>query len=124
MPVIHAPTAHTHEMNGTRFTTLAAPSTGSRETCVWRVEIPPHTDPTPHELTREEVIVVLSGTARAWLDGRQDEIGPGGAIIVPADTSFSLVAAGAEPVSALAYLPVSGQARLPGQAPFTPPWAE
>jgi quercetin dioxygenase-like cupin family protein len=124
MPVIQPRAAHTHELNGTRFTTIAAPSTGSREASVWRVEIPAGIDPVPHELTREELIIVLSGTARASLAGRVEDIGPGGAIVVPPDTPFSLAAAGAEPLTALAYLPVGGQGRVAGQEPFTPPWAQ
>jgi quercetin dioxygenase-like cupin family protein len=123
MPITDSGTADVHELDGVRFTPLAAPSTGSTEICVWRVELPPHGDPVPHELTREEVLVILSGTARASIDGRVAEVGAGGAVIVPPDTPFSLVAAGDEPVVAVAYLPVGGQARMPGRPPFTPPWA-
>ena len=123
MPVTDARTASVHERDGTRFTPLAAPSIGSTEICVWRVELPAHADAVPHELTREEVLVVLSGTARAAIDGRSADIGPGDAIIVPPDTPFSLAATGDEPMVALAYLPVGGQARMPGQEPFTPQWA-
>jgi hypothetical protein len=43
---------------------------------------------------------------------------------VPARTPVSLAAAGGEPVVALAYLPVGGQALLDGGEPFTPPWAQ
>lgn len=110
-------------MAGTRFTPLAAPSSGSTEICVWRVELSPHADAVPHELTREEVLVVLSGTARASIGGRVADVGAGDAIIVPPDTPFSLTAVGGDPVVALAYLPVGGQARMPGGEPFTPPWA-
>ena len=124
MPVTDSRTASVHELAGTRFTPLAAPSSGSTEICVWRVELPPHADAVPHELTREEVLVVLSGTARASIGGRVDEVEAGSAVIVPPDTPFSLSAVGAEPVVALAYLPVGGQARMPGEEPFTPPWAQ
>jgi mannose-6-phosphate isomerase-like protein (cupin superfamily) len=123
MPITDASRAPLHEMAGTRFTPLAAPSSGSTEICVWRVELSPHADAVPHELTREEVLVVLSGTARASIGGRVADVGAGGAIIVPPDTPFSLTALGGEPVVALAYLPVGGQARMPGEEPFTPPWA-
>jgi quercetin dioxygenase-like cupin family protein len=123
MPVTDARTAPVHDVAGTRFTPLVAPSSGSTEICVWRVELPPHADPVPHELTREQVLVVLSGTARASIGGRVADVGAGGAIIVPPDTPFSLTALGGEPVVALAYLPVGGQARMPGEEPFTPPWA-
>ena len=123
MPITHAPATHTHEVGSTRFWQLASPSTGSQEASVWRVEVATATEPVPHELTREEILVVLSGTARASLDGVVEDVGPGGAIVVPADTPFSLTAAGAEPLVAIAYLPAGGQARLDDEEPFTPPWA-
>jgi quercetin dioxygenase-like cupin family protein len=123
MPITDAGTASVHELAGTRFTPLAAPSSGSTEICVWRVELPPHSDAVPHEVTREEVLVVLSGTARTSIDGRVTDVAAGGAVIVPPDTPFSVTAAGDEPMVALACLPVGGQARMPGEEPFTPPWA-
>lgn len=124
MPITDSRMALVHDVAGTRFTPLAAPSTGSTEVSVWRVEVPAGGDPVPHELTREEVLVVLSGTARASIDGEVTDAAAGCAIIVPPHTPFSLVAAGDEPLVALAYLPVGGQARMPGQEPFTPPWAQ
>ena len=78
----------------------------------------------PHQLIREEILVVLSGTARASLDGVVAEVAAGGAIVVPPRTPFSLAAAGGEPLVALAYLPVGGQAIVDGGEPFTPPWTE
>ena len=123
MPINDSRASVVHDLAGTRFTPLAAPSTGSTEVSVWQVEVPPGGDPVAHELTREEVLVVLSGTARASLDGEVTDAAAGCAIIVPPHTPFSLVAVGDEPLVALAYLPVGGQARMPGQEPFTPPWA-
>lgn len=122
MPICPPRTSHTHDVGSTRFTAIAAPSTGAREASVWRVEIPAGTEALPHELTREELIVVLSGTARASVGDDIDEVGPGGAIVVPPDTPFSLTAVGPDPLVALAFLPVGGQARMPGGEPFTPPW--
>jgi quercetin dioxygenase-like cupin family protein len=124
MPITQPLSAPTHELPATRFWRLAAPSTGSEEASVWRVEVAPGSAPVPHELTREEIIVVLGGTARASVGGVVEEVAAGGAIVVPAHTTFSLTAAGSEPVVALAYLPVGGQAKLEGGEPFTPPWAE
>jgi mannose-6-phosphate isomerase-like protein (cupin superfamily) len=74
-------------------------------------------------MTREEVLVVLDGTARASIDGEVAEVPPGGAIVVPAGVTFSLTAVGPHPVIAVACLPVGGQARMSGEQPFTPPWA-
>jgi quercetin dioxygenase-like cupin family protein len=124
MPIINASATHTHEAGPTRFWQLAAPSSGSTEASVWRVEVPVDTEPVVHELTREEILVVLSGTARASLNGVVDEVTAGGAIVVPAHTPFGLSAAGPDPVVALAFLPVGGQAKIGDQEPFTPPWAQ
>jgi quercetin dioxygenase-like cupin family protein len=124
MPVLSAPPAPTHELPGARFTSLATPSRGSTDTSVWRVEIDPGTPATPHQVTREEVFVVLEGIARVRLGGTDDVAGPGGSIIVPPGVPFELVAAGDAPLRALCVLPVGGQAQLPGGEPFTPPWAQ
>jgi mannose-6-phosphate isomerase-like protein (cupin superfamily) len=123
MPVIAAPSAPTHELPGTHFTSLATPSRGSTDTSVWLVEIAPHTPATPHELTREEVFVVLSGRAAVRIGDERYEAEPGDAIVVPAATSFELTAAGDAGFTALCCMPVGGRARVGDTEPFTPPWA-
>ena len=124
MPVIAAPAGHTHELPGTLFTSLATPSRGSADLSVWRVEVAPGTSSPPHELTREEVFVVLAGRAVVQLGGQRLEAGAGDAIVVPPDTPFALANAADEPFRALVCLPVGGQARMADGRPFTPPWAE
>lgn len=123
MPVIPAPSSATHELPHARFTSLATPSRGSRETSLWRVEIQPNTPATPHQVTREEVFVVLKGKARVRIADDVAEANVGDVIVVPADTTFEIANAGNEPLEALCCLPVGGCARLDGQV-FTPPWAE
>jgi quercetin dioxygenase-like cupin family protein len=124
MPIIHARATPTHELHTTRFWQLAAPSTGSTEASVWRVEVSPESEAVPHELTREEILVILEGTARATIDGAVEEVAAGGAIVVPPNTPFSLAAASGMPLVALAYLPVGGQAKLDGGELFSLPWAQ
>lgn len=123
MPITQPGSQPTHQAGPTRFTPLAAPSMGSSEMSVWQVEVPPEAPEVPHQMTREEILVVLEGVARATVDGDVAEVRPGGTIVVPAGTTFSLSAAGPHPVVAVACLPVGGQARMPGEEPFTPPWA-
>jgi len=123
MPVIPMPAAATHELPGTRFTSLATPSRGSVETAVWQVEIEPGTEPSPHSLTREEVFVVLDGTASVEIGGDVATASAGDAIAVPPDTTFVLANAGGSTLRLLCCLPVGGQARMGDQDPFTPPWA-
>jgi quercetin dioxygenase-like cupin family protein len=124
MPVLVPPPAPTHELQGARFTSLATPSRGSTDTSVWQVEIDPGGLATQHTVTREEVFVVLDGTAFVRLGGAEHLAGPGAAIVVPSGVPFALAAAGDAPLRALCVLPVGGQAQLPGGDPFTPPWAQ
>ena len=124
MAVIAAPAEATHVLGSTRFTSLATPMRGSRETAVWQVEIAPRTPANPHSLTREEVFVVLDGQAAVGVDGVQETASPGDAIVVPAGVEFALANDGDVPLRLLCCLPVGGQARMPGGDAFTPPWAE
>lgn len=124
MPVLHAPSRPTHELPGARFTALSSPTRGATDTSVWVVELAPDTPATPHQVTREEVFVVLSGTAIVRLAGVEASAAPGDAILVPADTQFEISVRGSEPLRAICCLPVGGQARLPDGQTFTPPWAQ
>lgn len=123
MPVLPKPAEHTHEVGGARFTSLATPSRGSADTCVWQVEIAPGTPATPHSLTREEVFVVLSGMADVRIGDEHAQAGPGDSIVVPAHTPFELSNSGDEPMRALCVLPAGGQAQLADGSTFVPPWA-
>lgn len=124
MSVLTLAGATTHELEGTRFTSLATPRRGTSETAVWQVEIAPGTPSTPHSLTREEVFVVLAGRARVRVgDAAAGPAGPGDAIVVPAGVELELANAADEPLRLLCCLPVGGQAVVGGTT-FTPPWAE
>jgi quercetin dioxygenase-like cupin family protein len=123
MSIIHAPDKATHDIGTARFTSLATPSRGSTETAVWQVEIEVGAPAAPHSLTREEVFVVLEGTAAVRIGGTAGVAEQGDAIVVPADTEFELSNGANTPLRMLCCFPVGGQARLDG-ATFTPPWAE
>jgi mannose-6-phosphate isomerase-like protein (cupin superfamily) len=123
MSVIAAPASPTHEVGGTKFTSLATPSLGSARTSVWQVEIPAGEAPTPHEITDEEIFVVLEGAAAVTIDGEESAAGVGDAVVVPAGVPFVLANAGELALRLLCCMPVGGQAVLPGGEPFTPPWA-
>ncbi|MEO7091845.1 MAG: cupin domain-containing protein, partial [Polyangiales bacterium] len=53
MAVLPAPSSPTHSLPGARFTSLATPLRGSRDTSVWRVELAPGTPATVHQVKRE-----------------------------------------------------------------------
>jgi mannose-6-phosphate isomerase-like protein (cupin superfamily) len=124
MPVLRAPAAPTHDLGHARFTSLATPTRGSTDTSVWMVEILPGGPAAPHVLTREEVFVVLEGTASVRIAGSDGRAEAGDAIVVPAGVEFELANGGAALLRLVCCLPVGGQARFPGGDPFTPPWAE
>jgi quercetin dioxygenase-like cupin family protein len=124
MPVLPAPAAATHDLGHARFTSLATPTRGTVDTAVWTVEIAPGAPVTPHSLTREEVFVVLDGTAAVRIDGSDDLAAAGDAIVVPAGVDFELTNPGDRPLRLVCCLPVGGQGRLADGSTFTPPWAE
>ena len=64
-----------HDLGGALFTSLATPSRGATDNSVWKVEILPGTPATPHSLTREEVFVVLEGTASVRIAGNDGQAG-------------------------------------------------
>jgi quercetin dioxygenase-like cupin family protein len=123
MPLIKSSSAPTFDLPSLSVLGLAAPSRGSRETCVWRITLAPGSAGTPHAVDREEIFVALAGTARVALGGEETALDPGDTFIVPAGQSFSLSNPGVEPFSAIAVLPVGGRAVLPGGEPFAPPWS-
>jgi quercetin dioxygenase-like cupin family protein len=124
MPVLRAAAAPTHDLGHARFTSLATPARGATDTSVWTVEILPGAPATPHSLTREEVFVVLEGTASVRIAGDDGQAQAGDAIVVPAGAELELANAGAGPLRLVCCLPVGGQGRYGDGTPFTPPWAE
>jgi quercetin dioxygenase-like cupin family protein len=124
MPILKSPPTFTHELAHARFTSLATPRRGAQETSVWRVRLEPGQPAAPHSLTREEIFVVLSGSAYVSLAGERGVARSGDAIVVPPHLEFSLTADEAGPVELLCCLPVGGKAQLADGSAFVPPWAE
>jgi quercetin dioxygenase-like cupin family protein len=122
MPVVAAVDAPTFDTGGAMITGLASPSRGATDTAAWRVEFNADAPSPKHSLTHQEVFVVLEGAVTATFDDREETASEGSALIVPANTEFSISAKGA-PAKALCVLPVGGKAIVDGRE-FTPPWAE
>jgi len=123
MPVLPVQNDATHELPGTRFTSLATPSRGGADVSVWHVEIQPRTKPVPHRVTRTEVFVVLAGEADVRLGEESSRARAGDTIVVPAETLFALEVQGSTPFRAHVCMPIDGQAIVGDGTPFTPPWA-
>ncbi len=123
MPVINAPSEPTHEAGPNKFTSLATPSRGSKETAVWQVLIPPGTPANPHSVSKEEVFVVQKGRARVSFDGVEQLAEAGDAIVLPSGVLFELHNGGTEPLLLLCCMPVGGEATLLDGTTFPPPWS-
>jgi quercetin dioxygenase-like cupin family protein len=124
MPVIHADQAAVHQMHGTSFTAYASPARGSRELCAWHIEIPGHTEGVRHQVSREEVLYVLSGTIRASLDGQAEDAAAGEVIVVPAGARFGVDNLGDEPATAWVTTSVGLLGVLPDGSWISPPWTK
>jgi len=122
VPVIPAAEAIVHRLHDTSFTSYASPSRGSRELCAWRIEVPARTHGVPHQVSREEVLYVLSGTLRATVDGQPSEAAAGDVILVPAGSSFCIANSAGEPATAWVTTSVGFAGVLPDGSWLTPPW--
>lgn len=126
MPHIPSPAAPIFKISGATgvtFTGLAAPSRGSHETAVWRVTLDPGAPPKIHQLTREEILVAIAGSATASVSGTEIRLNAGDALVVPAFTDFSLGNPHEKLFEAIAVLPVGARAMIDGGEPFAPPWS-
>jgi GNAT superfamily N-acetyltransferase len=71
-----------------------------------------------HTVDREEIFVVLGGTALATLGSERLELRPGDTFVVPKGELFSIGNPGSAPFEALAVAPVGVRAAMPGGEPF------
>jgi mannose-6-phosphate isomerase-like protein (cupin superfamily) len=122
MPVINAADAVVHEMHGTTFVSYAAPSRGSEELCTWRVEIPAGSAGVPHTVTHEEVLCVVSGSARVTLGDETRDVVAGDVIVVTVGPTFCLETTAESGVAAWVTTSVGLQAQMPDGSSITPPW--
>ena len=122
MPKIDNANAPRFDIPGVTFTTIAAPSRGSSENVVWRARVAPG-DGRQHQVTREEIVVALSGNGRVRIGGETFELSPGDAFAIPPFTDFQLGAGGGEAFEALVVFPAGGRAIVAGEPAFQPPWS-
>ncbi len=118
MAVITPDEAPIFDAPGATITGLASPSRGATDVAAWRVRLDAEHESPRHSLDRQEVFIVLEGALTARYDGHSETAPAGGALIVPAQTEFSLIG----PADAVCTFPVGGTALLDGER-IVPPWA-
>jgi quercetin dioxygenase-like cupin family protein len=122
MPVIRSAEAVVHDMHGTRFTSYAAPARGSQELCAWRIDVPPGSTGVAHTITREEIVVVLSGAMDLTLDEAASTVPAGDVAVLPAGATVRVDNAGDEPVTAWVTTSIGLEAQLADGSRIVPPW--
>ncbi|MBF6333133.1 cupin domain-containing protein [Nocardia transvalensis] len=122
MPVIRAAEAEVHEMHNARFTSYVRPGTGSADICLWQVEVAAATIGHEHRVLREEVFVLLDGTAVLSIDGAAASLAPGDAAVAPAGAVVRLDNPGERAAVLLVTVPVGFSAELADGTRIIPPW--
>jgi mannose-6-phosphate isomerase-like protein (cupin superfamily) len=108
---------------GVRFAPVASPSRGTSETAIWRATVAPGIPGLLHHMTREELILAVSGSGLVRIGEETHTLRPGDAFAVPAFTDFRLECEGDTPFEAVVVLPVGGRGVIAGQPAFVPPWS-
>lgn len=109
---------------GTLITGYASPTRGSESVAVWKVALAPGETSPEHELTKDEVFLVLGGEATFDVEGRRHQVRVGDAICVPPRTLFALSNPGTETMTAICCMAAGGQARIGDGEPFPILWAQ
>jgi quercetin dioxygenase-like cupin family protein len=122
MPVFQEQDAAQHQLHGVTFHSFVAPRSGSSELCAWRLEVTPGTVGVPHRVSREEVLLVLSGEVTATIDGVGSAVRAGEVAFVPAGATFGLDNTSAVPATAWVTTTVGLEATLPDGTSISPPW--
>ena len=122
MPVVREQDAVPHQLHGATFHSFVAPSSGSSELCAWRLDVAAGTTGIPHRVSREEVLLVLSGELTATIAGTAATLRAGEVAFVPAGALFGLDNSSAGPATAWVTTSVGLEATLPDGSAISPPW--
>jgi len=111
-----------HRMHGAVFRSYVAPSRGSHELCAWQVAVDPGVRGQGHEISHEEVFLVLAGTPTLTVDDRTSSLGAGDVVLAPAGSTVRLDNDAAETAELWVTTSVGLTARLADGQEVAPPW--
>jgi mannose-6-phosphate isomerase-like protein (cupin superfamily) len=124
MNLITSADAAVFDVPDTHVIAYAAPSRGSTELCLWRIDIAPGSISPLHHMDCEEVFLCLDGRAVVVTSAEERLLQAGDCLVLTPGTDFSFRVVGDEPFRALACIRAGGKATmaLSGDT-FVPPWA-
>lgn len=123
MSIVRAGDAVQHRLHGSTFHAYAHPGAGtSTELCAWRLEVAPGTEGLPHRVSREEMLLVLTGELTTTLDGVTGTLAPGDVLVVPAGSHFGAGNTSAGPATAWVTTSAGFHATLADGSTISPPW--
>jgi mannose-6-phosphate isomerase-like protein (cupin superfamily) len=124
MNLIASAEAAIFDVPDTHVIAYAAPSRGSTELCLWRIDIAPGSTSPLHHMDCEEVFLCVAGHAVVTAAGQERQMEAGDCLVLPAGTDFSFRVPGDEPFRALACIRAGGKATMTASGDtFVPPWA-
>jgi mannose-6-phosphate isomerase-like protein (cupin superfamily) len=122
MPIIRSTEAITYELHGSAFHSYVTAARGGTELCAWQLSVPANVTGVAHRPSREEVLLILEGSARVTLDGVSSELTMGDVALVSAGSEFG-VDSGPTGVTAWVTTTRGLEAVLPDGSRVAPPWA-
>ena len=111
-----------HQLHGATFHSYVAPAKGSRELCAWRLEVAAGTAGVEHRVSREEVLLLLSGELGVTVDGVPGTVTPGDVVFVPSGASLRIDNTSGGPATAWVTTSAGLRATLPDGSEISPPW--
>ncbi len=124
MTLIAAADAAVFDIPDTHVVAYAAPSRGSTQLCLWRIDIAAGATTPLHHMDCEEVFLCVGGSAVVAVDGEERRVGAGDCLVLPAGADFSFRVDAEAPFQAVACIPAGGKATMTESGDtLVPPWA-
>jgi quercetin dioxygenase-like cupin family protein len=90
MPIFRESSATAFATHGSRFHAYVNPTRGSRELSAWRLDVPANQAGVAHRPSKEEVLLVLSGTMTVTIDQQSDTAAAGDVVLVHAGSELRI----------------------------------
>lgn len=109
-----------HSMQGNHIAGVATPGSGARQVEMWRGHMEAGSATPPHRHSGEEVVLFLTGSGRATVDGQAVRYAAGDTLILPANAVHQIFAETES--SFVSAMPLGDTVSLPDGTVMELPW--